>query len=148
MLGGSAAITAVGAARLGLRVGICGVVGADDTGSLLLARLRAEGVDVSGVRVSSQRATGLSVILQRDGDRAILTMPGTVAALAPEDLAQLPDDVARHVHVASYFLMSEEYRTSLPDFLRRQRDRGTGTSVDTNWDPEQTMEHRGGAARV
>ncbi|MFL6287988.1 MAG: carbohydrate kinase family protein [Actinomycetes bacterium] len=137
VLGGSAAITAVGAARLGLRVGICGVVGDDDTGSLLLTRLRAEGVDVSGVRVSTDHPTGLSVILHRDGDRAILTMPGTVAALSPEDLAQLPDQMARHVHVASYFLMSEAYRSALPDFLKHQRDRGTGTSVDTNWDPEQ-----------
>jgi sugar/nucleoside kinase (ribokinase family) len=56
--------------------------------------------------------------------------------LSPEDLAQLPDNAARHVHVASFFLMSEAYRSSLPDFLRRQRNRGIGTSVDTNWDPE------------
>jgi sugar/nucleoside kinase (ribokinase family) len=63
VMGGSAAITAVGAARLGLRVGVCAVVGADDVGALLLDRLRAEQVDVSNIRTSPHDQTGVSVIL-------------------------------------------------------------------------------------
>jgi sugar/nucleoside kinase (ribokinase family) len=140
VMGGSAAITAVGAARLGLRVGVCAVVGADDVGALLLDRLRAEQVDVSNIRTSPHDQTGVSVILERAGDRAILTMPGAISALNPRDLEQLEDQVVRHVHVASYYLMADAYRSALPEFLRDRREQGTGTSLDTNWDPQQRWE--------
>lgn len=135
--GGSASITAVGAARLGVRTGIVGVVGGDALGELLLADLRSEGVDVDLVRVDPGRRTGLSVILDRGGDRAILTGLGTISELAPPDLQAVPHDLARHVHVSSYFLMNGAYRNALPGWLAQMRDGGVSTSVDTNWDPDQ-----------
>ena len=135
VVGGSAAITACGAARLGLSVGLCGVVGDDDLGRFMTARLVAAGVDLARVRVDPARPTGLSVVLDRGGDRAILTAPGTIGALSPDDLSALPDRPARHVHVASYYLMAPGYRAALPEALRRFRAAGVTTSLDPNWDP-------------
>lgn len=135
VLGGSGAITAVGAARLGLSVGLCAVVGRDDLGALVTHQLAEGGVSLDALRVAASTPTGMSVLLLRDDDRAILTAPGTIAALSPDDLAELPDRPARHVHVASYHLMSEEYRTALPEQLQRFRAAGVTTSLDPNWDP-------------
>ena len=121
VLGGSGAITAAGAARLGLRVGLCAVVGNDDPGRLVTVALAEAGVDVDHLIVDPSRPTGMSVVLNRGDDRAVLTASGTISALSPDDLAELPDRPARHVHVASYYLMSDEYRQSLPSALATQR---------------------------
>ncbi len=137
VVGGSAAITAIGAARLGLRVGLCAVVGEDDLGQLMTGRVVDAGVDIRNLRVQSSTPTGMSVILNRGEDRAVLTSTGSITALSPADLDGLSDRPARHVHVASYYLMSPEFRASLPATFRRLRAAGTTTSLDTNWDPDQ-----------
>ena len=45
VVGGSAAITAVAAARLGLRVALAATIGDDAAGQFMLAELAADGVD-------------------------------------------------------------------------------------------------------
>ena len=57
-LGGSAAITACGASRLGLSTAIVGAVGDDAAGRLALDELARRGVDTSSVRVVEQRGVG------------------------------------------------------------------------------------------
>ena len=52
-IGSSSAITACGAARLGLRVAIVGVVGDDALGRFTLDALAARGVDVSACRIAA-----------------------------------------------------------------------------------------------
>ncbi len=91
VVGGSGAITAMGAARLGLRVGLCAVVGNDDLGRLMTVKLAEAGVDLEHLVVDAYRPTGMSVILNRGDDRAVLTASGTISALTPDDLAALPD---------------------------------------------------------
>ena len=56
VIGGSAAITAVAAARLGLRVALVAAVGADPAGAFMLDQLAREGVDVSAVAVRDGHA--------------------------------------------------------------------------------------------
>lgn len=133
-IGSSSAIFACGAARLGLRVGFVGVVGDDLFGHFMLGAMRERGVDVTPVIVDPTRRTGLSVILSRGADRAILTYQGAIAAL---QAAQIGDTLlrrARHLHVASYFLQPG-LQAGLPDLFRRARAAGLTTSLDTNWDP-------------
>lgn len=137
VMGGSAAITAVGAARLGLRVGLCGVVGGDDLGQLMMVRLTESGVDLQHLRVVAHTPTGMSVILNRGDDRAVLTASGTISALSPDDLGALADRPARHVHCASYYLMSDAFCDALPEAFGRFRAAGATTSLDTNWDPHE-----------
>jgi sugar/nucleoside kinase (ribokinase family) len=79
----------------------------------------------------------MSVILNRGDDRAVLTATGTISALGPDDLSDVPDRPARHVHSASYYLMSQQFRDALPGAFRRFRVAGVTTSLDTNWDPEE-----------
>ena len=65
-LGGSAANTAVGAARLGLRVAMLTRVGDEHMGRFLRETFIAEGVDVSHVKTDPHRLTGLVVLGIKD----------------------------------------------------------------------------------
>lgn len=133
-LGGSSAIFACGAARLGLKVAFAGVIGDDMLGSFCRDALAKSGVDISPLVVDVTRRTGLTVILQKPDDRAMFTYLGTIAALTPGHVA--PDLLAstRHVHVGAYWLQ-QGLQGGLADLFAAARIGGATTSLDTNWDP-------------
>jgi sugar/nucleoside kinase (ribokinase family) len=135
-VGGSGAIVACGAARLGLRVAFGGVVGDDPFGRFLRDELDSRGVDVRGLVVDPERSTGATVVLARTEDRAILTHPGTIGELRAELIDAELLDGARHVHVSSYFLQGRLAPDLGALFDRVHGRRGT-TSVDPNWDPSE-----------
>ena len=138
-IGGSGAIVAAGAARLGLRCGLVSVVGGDALGRLQLDALARRGVDVSTVIVDTSLSTGLTVILSKGEDRAILTFLGAIDALdaGVVDLAVLRD--ARHVHVSSYYLQVK-LQATLEPLLVAAREGGASVSLDPNWDPDETWD--------
>src|SRR3954468_4475460 len=134
VLGGSAAITASGLARLGVEVSLAAVVGDDVFGRDVMARLSARGVDLSRVQVHASLPTGLTVVLDQGHDRAILTRAGTIEALTADAVLAGGLEGVRHVHVASFFLQPL-LRPELPAVFRAAHDVGATTSLDTNWDP-------------
>ena len=134
-LGGSAAIVACGLARLGVPVALVAVVGDDVFGRFVRTRLDEAGVDTRWIGTSKDLATGISVVLG-GGDRAILTYPGTIGALTPDDVDEQLLAGARHLHVASYFLQPDLVG-GLPEILAAVRAAGATTSLDTNWDPAE-----------
>jgi sugar/nucleoside kinase (ribokinase family) len=135
-VGGSGAIVACGAARLGLRVGFCGVVGDDLFGRFLGDELEGRGVDVGGLIAEPGGSTGVTVVLARPNDRAILTNPGTIGDLGSDLVDPVLLDGARHVHVSSYFLQ-RRLAPGLLALFERVRGRGATTSIDPNWDPSE-----------
>jgi sugar/nucleoside kinase (ribokinase family) len=141
-VGSSSAIFACGATRLGLKVAFIGVCGDDVFGRFMLAEMQKRDVDIENVIVRKNGQTGLSVIFNRtldsvQGDRAILTYPGLIAALQAEDVTDSLLRQTRHLHVASYFLQTA-LRPGLPDLFHRARALGLTTSLDTNYDPAET----------
>jgi sugar/nucleoside kinase (ribokinase family) len=144
-IGGSGAIVAAGAARLGLRCALVSVVGEDALARLQLDALKQRGVDVSTVVVDASLSTGLTVVLSRGDDRAILTSLGAIDALDADrvDRGVLGD--TRHVHVSSYYLQSR-LRAGLEPLLVAAREGGASTSLDPNWDPDETW--NGGLATL
>jgi sugar/nucleoside kinase (ribokinase family) len=136
-LGSSSAIFACQAARLGLRTAFAGVVGADLFGGQALQSLSACGVDTSACISDASLKTGVSVILVRpDGDRAIMTYPGAIGALRADQIDRALFTRARHLHIASYFLL-EALRPDLPRLLSEAKRAGMTVSLDTNWDPAE-----------
>ncbi|MFL5859219.1 MAG: carbohydrate kinase family protein [Solirubrobacteraceae bacterium] len=133
-VGGSGAIMACAAARLGLRTALAGLVGEDEFGAFMLRSVSARGVDVGGVVVDAGVHTGLTVVLARPGDRAILTFPGAVAAMTTDHLDAGLMSRARHVHVSSFYLQTA-LALGLPRVLGPARADGATVSVDPNWDP-------------
>jgi sugar/nucleoside kinase (ribokinase family) len=136
-IGSSSVIFACGAARLGLRVAFIGVCGDDIFGRFMLDEMQKRGVDVSKVSFRSDGQTGLSIILNRGTDRAILTHTGLIAALRTSDISDALLQNTRHLHVASYFLQTN-LQPDLPGLFRRARAFGLTTSLDTNYDPSES----------
>lgn len=134
-LGGSAGICAANAALLGLRVRLAAVVGDDPLGAMLLQMLEKAGVNISAVRVVRGAGTGFTVVINARGKRekALLTWPGALAQLRASDIRPHLRQ-ARHLHCASYYLMSE-LQGDLPALLRAARKQQVTTSVDPNPDP-------------
>jgi sugar/nucleoside kinase (ribokinase family) len=135
VIGGSATITAVAAARLGLRVALVAAVGDDPAGQLMTSMLMAEGVDVCALAVRPGQATGMTVVLSRGSDRAILTATAAMASLTAGDVPDALVTSAAHVHVSSYFLLEDSLGPGLPGLFAAARAAGATTSLDTNWDP-------------
>ena len=135
-IGSSSAIFACGAARLGLKVAFIGVCGDDVFGRFMLDEMSKRNVDVSHIIIRKDGQTGLSVILNNQSDRAILTHSGLIAELRASDI---PDDLLRqskHLHVASYFLQTK-LQPDLPNLFSRAHSLGLTTSLDTNYDPSE-----------
>ena len=135
VVGGSAAITAVAAARLGLRVALAAAIGADQAGEFMLGQLAAEGVDIAAIVTRPDAATGMSIALAHGSDRAILTATGAMTSLTADDVPRGMLSRVRHVHVSSYFLLEQSLGPGLSELFAAARKSGATTSLDTNWDP-------------
>jgi sugar/nucleoside kinase (ribokinase family) len=135
-LGGSSAIMAHNLAALGSRVGFQSRIGDDQFGEIALDPLQQSGVDVSRVRRTSGAVkTGITVILQRERWRNMVTYAGTIAELSWDDLDfdYLTD--SRHFHFSSFYLQSG-LRARVPELFRKLKDAGLTVSLDTNDDPD------------
>lgn len=138
-LGGSAAITACGAARLGLRAALVSVLGDDGAGRFVLAELAARGVGLSGCVVDEHLATGITVNLVRGDDRAMLTFAGAMSTTSARMVSQELLATSRHVHVTSLFLQPR-LAAEVGDLLAEAHRSGATTSLDTGWDPSNRWE--------
>lgn len=83
---GGATNVAITARRLGLSVGCLGEVGDDLFGDVVRQSLEGEGIDVSGIRVTSGARTPVAnVLVDERGEPAYLGFPGSL------QLSQLPE---------------------------------------------------------
>jgi sugar/nucleoside kinase (ribokinase family) len=135
-LGSSSAICACGLAGLGLQVGFIGKVGDDELGRFVVRALAARGVEVSGVVIEPTLKTGVTIILNRDDDRAMLTFPGALRALRLADIPETALTRARHLHLGGYFLL-DALRPDAPALFATARWHELTVSLDTNDDPQK-----------
>jgi len=133
-IGSSSAIFACGAARLGLRVAFIGKVGKDEFGFFMCHSLEKFGIDISGIVEDNETPTGLSIILSRGTDRAILTFPGTIPSLRYSEIRLDLLAQARHLHLGSYFIQ-KALRFDVPNLFDLAHQYGLSISLDTNYDP-------------
>ena len=133
---GAPAITIDTCARLGLRTGFIGVVGADDFGEMLVERLRSDGVDVSRIRVDKESATAMAFVAYRsDGSRRfVFTLKFSASAkLSPEDVD--PEYVARArvLHVSgSTMYINKLARDACVKAVEVAKSSGKVVSLDPN----------------
>ncbi len=96
MDGGKGSNQAVACARLGAQVAFVAAVGDDPYGNRALALYAAEGVNSSHVRRAPNVATGAGFIIVDDnGNNAIVVDLGANNALSPEDVDRAEDLIAR-----------------------------------------------------
>jgi len=134
-LGGSSSILAHNLAALGRTVGFVSAIGRDQFGEIGISRMREAGVDVSRVKELPGSKTGLTVIMQREHWRNMVTYSGTIAELNWEhlDLEYLKD--ARHFHLSSFYLQLG-LQPNIPELFKTMKAAGLTTSLDTNDDPD------------
>jgi tagatose kinase len=136
---GAPAIFIDQAAKFGQPAAIIGCVGADDFGRVNLDRLRRDGVDVEGVRVDSERATGSAFVRYRtDGSRAFVYNIKHSAAGAISLDAAAKDVLNRsdHLHVMGTALSSPNIVEVVLAATAAIRARGGTISFDPNLRPE------------
>ncbi len=86
--GGKGANQAFAAARYGAQVHMIGAVGDEDLGAAAVAELAAAGVDVAGVAVERDAATGVaSILVDKVGRNIIAVAPGANAVIDPAAVA-------------------------------------------------------------
>jgi sugar/nucleoside kinase (ribokinase family) len=143
-LGGSSAILAHNLAALGSRVGYISRIGDDPLGQIALDRLADAGADVFKVRrgtrtTRSTTKTGLTVILQREAWRNMVTYLGATCELsfADLDLAYLAD--SRHFHLSSFYLQ-RGLQPRIAELFKKLKAAGLTISLDTNDDPDDTWQ--------
>jgi len=122
-VGGGAAITACGLAKLGVPVAVLGAVGKED-GQWVAKRLINCGVDCSGLEYDAQEPTGLTVSVSTREDRAFFSYYGANRLLSK--LLRKPSTLqtarkAKHVHFAC--APDTEQDAPLLNRLRRARCR-------------------------
>jgi ribokinase len=92
--GGKGANQAIAAARLGGRVRMIGCVGDDDDGRAYRKRLKAEGVDVRGIMVTSRELTGTALIaVDSKGENTIIVAAGANGHLSTGAIESLKSQI-------------------------------------------------------
>jgi sugar/nucleoside kinase (ribokinase family) len=134
--GGCALSTASALTRLGLRAAVVGKVGADAFGDFLVRRLDERGVDRRGLLRDPTAPTSASVVLvDREGERTFLHLPGANGRLSAEDLDTAALFAGRALHVGGALVMPDLDGEPTARLLAEARRRGLATSLDTAFDP-------------
>jgi tagatose kinase len=136
---GAPAIFIDQAAKFGQPAAIIGCVGNDDFGRVNLDRLRRDGVDVEGIRIDPETATGSAFVRYRDdGSRAFVYNIKHSASgnIVLDAAARAVLDRSDHLHVMGTALFSP----SLVEIVLRAAEaikaRGGTISFDPNLRPE------------
>lgn len=132
-VGGNSGNVALAARHLGLEVDCWGPVGADADGRWLVAQLQAAGIGTRRVIVDPILPTSTTTALIRaDGERAFLTLPGALDAIA----AHLPAAVGEAADIAIFSGWCQPPRVSaavLRDTVARLRETIPLIAFDLAW---------------
>jgi ribokinase len=132
-IGGNGANTSYALATMGVPVRLASLVGNDESGDKLVRILTEAGVDVSGVgRLSGVPTARSCVLVQPGGARKFYHRPGASRELDP-DVLQFTPGAWSHFHLANPFSMAK-LRAECGNIMRRAKDAGFTTSIDTGWD--------------
>ncbi|MGQ9886891.1 MAG: PfkB family carbohydrate kinase [Aggregatilineales bacterium] len=133
--GGAPANVAVAVARLGRPAAFLGQVGDDPFGRFLAGVLAENGVDVSGLRFSTEARTALAFVsLANGGERSFVFYrhPSADMLMRPEDVALDVIDRYRVFHFGSITMISEPSRSATLRAVEHALAAGKLISYDPN----------------
>ncbi len=132
--GGCACNTACVLAKLGARVSIAGLIGEDSLGEAILGPVAGTGVDVGLVRRSREvKTTAVVVLVAGNGQRSFLYRPGGNERFTD---GMVPDEALAAnaiVHIGGAMKLAG---LDFARLLRRAREAGCVTALDTDWAPD------------
>ena len=133
-MGGNGSNTAYAMARMGLGARLLGKVGPDARGDGVLAKLNGAGVDTRWVERAVDMTTTTVVVMNRAGDRQFIQYVGAAKEVFVEPFSFPAPVVAgiTHFHQANIFALPN-LRKHGGEQMRRAKEAGLATSVDTGW---------------
>ncbi|MCY8582638.1 sugar kinase [Bacillus haynesii] len=149
-LAGAETNVAVGLSRLGFRVGWMSKVGADSLGTFILNELKKEGVDISEVKRTADRQTGIllkSKVESGDPDVTYYRSGSAASTMSIDDYPAEYFKQAKHMHVTGIPpALSREMRGFARHAVHQMKKDGKTISFDPNlrfqlWPDQQTMVH-------
>jgi sugar/nucleoside kinase (ribokinase family) len=134
-MGGNGSNTCYTLAMLGAPARLHGMVGRDSQGEWVLAKLRGAGVDLGAVGRSVAPTTTTICVVNSAGNRLFLQRIGSSneAFAEPFDFDRALTGGHSHYHLANLFALPNMIRHGA-EVLRRARQAGMTTSLDTGWD--------------
>jgi len=141
-IGGCAANTGIGLQKLDVRTAIIGKVGRDLIGHYVRGELKGRRVHMRGVVIDPDVDTSATmVMIAADGERSFIHYPGANATFNVDDINWDLIQNAGLLHVAGHFLMPQFDGAPCAAVLKRAREMGLKTSLDTAGDQSKmTME--------
>lgn len=133
--GGCAANTGTALSKMGIKTGIIGKVGDDAYGNFLISQMERHNLDLRGVVRDPQVATSTTLVLvSPDGERSFIHYLGADGEFLEEevDLRLIKD--CKILHIAGSFLMPKLDGKPTANILRKAKEAGVITSLDTGWD--------------
>jgi len=135
-LGSSSAIFASNLSALGAKVAFIGKIGDDNFGELVIDSLQMKGVDTRLIIRDNSAATGATIVLNYDENRAMVTHGGAMEMLTINDIKTNHLAQGHHLHFSSYFLQPT-LRPDVMSMFKMAKQVGLSTSFDAQWDPAE-----------
>lgn len=138
-MGGSTAIFACNIAKLGSKVEFVSKLGDDSFGKFLLDELTSNNVGNDSVLIDNSLRTGVTTIFFIDDDRMMVTYPGSMEHLSVDEISNKILQSSRHIHTSAIFFQPL-LKKGLTQLFKRAKKLGLSTSMDTQWDPNETWD--------
>lgn len=134
-IGGCAANVSISLAKIGLQASIIGRIGNDMLGKILLDTLKAEKVEVKGLKVDASVSTSASlVMISNDSERSIVHAMGANRYFCFEDIDLDIIRNSRILLVAGTFLMPGFDGSGTEKLLKFASENNVLCCMDTAWD--------------
>jgi sugar/nucleoside kinase (ribokinase family) len=133
--GGCAANSAIDMSKLGLNIAIVGKIGNDGFGKFMFNSLKDEKVNVEGLKVDGNTGTSSSLVtVDSNGERSFLHYLGANAEFVIDDINFDIIENSKIIFVAGTMLMPKFDGIQCADFLKKVKEMGKYTVLDTAWD--------------
>ncbi|MDD6308769.1 MAG: carbohydrate kinase family protein [Clostridia bacterium] len=133
--GGCAVNAGIDMAKIGIKTAILGKVGNDNFGSFLRGELVKNNVNTDGLSTDATAQTSASVVLSASsGERSFLHTVGANATFCYADINWDVIANSKIVFVAGTMLMDAFDGADCAKFLKRCKEMGKKTVLDTAWD--------------
>ncbi|MFW6438018.1 MAG: carbohydrate kinase family protein [Armatimonadota bacterium] len=134
-IGGCAANTGIGLAKMDVDTAIIGKVADDGFGSFVREAMAAEGVDTSGIAVTDEASTSATMIMiDGEGERTFIHCIGANATMKPSDIDMDLVANAEIFHFAGALVMPGFDGEPAASVMKAAQEAGTTTALDVVWD--------------
>jgi sugar/nucleoside kinase (ribokinase family) len=132
--GGCALNTGIGLAKLGIETGVIGKVGKDFFGNFLINTCKKYAIDVQGITKDESLGTSTTMVMVHPGgERSFIHYLGANTNLNIDDLDIELIKKCQILHIAGFFLIPKLEGYLLANLLKRSKEMGVTTSLDTAW---------------